>query len=85
MLTQGAKNRSGSLKLLTLFLGITIIVVALFVTQYCVCPLCRVPHDNGKPCQCTSLASHLSQSVFGHTERHSEIIAKSTVPCEVKK
>ena len=85
MLFQDFKRNRGPLALLMLFLSIAMIFIALFVAQYCVCPLCKAPHDNGDRCQCTSLASHLFQSVFGDHEKHSGTMAKSTAPCEVRK
>lgn len=86
----------GRLALYVMLLGLTLIAVYFMTVPHCVCIPCvtipfdfdptkdRIPFDQENHCRCTSYASQLFQSAFGHKERHSETTTKSTAPCEAK-
>lgn len=74
----------GRLALFVMLLALTLISVVFMAMPYCVCSMCRIIGQPPIPCRCTSLASQLFQSAFGHNERHSETMTKATRPCEAK-
>jgi hypothetical protein len=83
---------NGRLAFYVMLFGITVIAVYFMTLQHCVCTTCvvidpttRIPIDQGNPCHCASYADQLFQSAFGHHESHSESMAKSSAPCEIKK
>lgn len=92
MLIKYAKKKSR----LTLFvLSVGLISIAVFFMSIPYCPPCSVspcvtilPDGTNvypKPCPpCVSAWTYLFQNVFGHHEKHSESMAKSTAPCEAK-
>jgi len=82
----------GRLALYVMLSCLTVIAIYFMTVPHCVCttclvidPITRVPVDQGNPCHCASYANQLYQSAFGHSERHSETLTKSTGPCEAKK
>lgn len=84
-------RRKGRLALFVMLLGLTLISVVLMAMPHCVCSPCLFidpstmkPLDQGNHCHCTSYASQLFESAFGHNERHSETMTKSTRPCVAK-
>jgi hypothetical protein len=84
-------KKKGRLALFVLSVGLTSIAAVFGSMQHCPpCSTCVILSSDGKimpptPCHCTSYASYLFQSAFGHKERHSETMTKSTAPCEAKK
>ena len=93
MLTKYTKKK-GRLRLLVLSVGLILIVVGFMSMRYCppcsVSPCVTILPDGTKvypkPCPpCASGWTYLFQNVFGHHEKHSESMAKSTAPCEAKK
>ena len=90
MLSKYAK-RKGRLTLFVMLLGLTLIAVVFMTMPHCVCFPCMLidpstmkPLDQGNHCHCTSYASQLFESAFGHNEMHSETMTKSKRPCEAK-
>jgi len=87
-------KKNGRLVFFVMLFGLTMIAVYGFMTnRHCVCrpcvvicsdPSASIPLDQDNHCHCTSYASQLFQSAFGHKERHSETMTKSTGPCETK-
>jgi hypothetical protein len=81
----------GRLALFVMSVGLTLVAVVFMAEPHCVCfpclfvdPSTMKPLDQGNHCHCTSYASQLYESAFGHNERHSETMSKSTRPCEAK-
>jgi hypothetical protein len=81
----------GRLALYVTLFCLTVIAMYFMTLQHCVCTTCLLidpttmaPVDQGNPCHCASYANQLFQSAFGHNERHSETMTKSTGPCEAK-
>ena len=90
MLSKYAKKK-GRLTLFVMLLGLTLIAVILMAMPHCVCLPCMFinpntmkPLDQGNHCHCTSYASQMFESAFGHKERPSETMSKSTRPCDAK-
>jgi hypothetical protein len=81
-------KKKGRLALFFVLLGLAFIAVAHLTKPYCICSPCAFMFTDGKivypPCRGTSNANHLFQTVFGHNDRHSEAMTKSTGPCVAK-
>jgi len=83
-------KKKGRLALFVMLLGLTLVAVVFRGMQHCpACSPCVIILPDGKevrpnPCHCTSYAKYLFQIAFGHNERKSETMAKSTAPCEAK-
>ena len=69
-------KKKGRLTTFGLLLGLAIIVVFMSTRLCTVCSICTS--------HCTSCANYMFQSAFGHNERQSETMTKSTEPCEAK-
>jgi hypothetical protein len=85
----------GGLALYVTLFGLALVAVYFVTVPHCVCIPCvtvppdfdltkRVPLDQENHCHCASYANQLFQSAFGHNERHSETMTKSTGPCVAK-